>query len=167
MRELIGAVRFGWKFASWIRWIITPTARWSSHAPRNENAGRGVLTNGEHARAGELDAKHAGAPLAYAGRQLVTMPPMVPSPGVINRLSVTAFNEMWYRKAPRVREGELQSIAAYFHPLDLVGDWNRVYGRGGFEQDAFAEGTGRSLRDSFSLRQNDQVLVKFSYRFES
>lgn len=42
-----------------------------------------------------------------------------------------------------------------------------VYGRGGFEQDAFADGTGRSLRDSFSLRQNDQLLVKFSYRFES
>jgi hypothetical protein len=41
-----------------------------------------------------------------------------------------------------------------------------VYGRGGFEQDAFADGTGRSLRDSFSLLENDQLLVKFSYRFE-
>jgi len=109
-----------------------------------------VLTNAEHADAADLDAKHAGAPLAYSGRQLVSLPPVVPAPGVINRLSVAAFNEMWYRKAPRVREGELQSIAAYFHPLDLVGDWNRVYGRGGFVQYQFvvpfgAEATLRTV----------------------
>jgi decaprenylphospho-beta-D-ribofuranose 2-oxidase len=128
---------------------------WIDLLATGRHLGRGVLTNGEHARAGELDAKHAGAPLGYAGRQLVTMPPMVPSPGVINRLSVTAFNEMWYRKAPRLREGELQSIAAYFHPLDLVGDWNRVYGRGGFVQYQFvvpfgAEPTLRTVIERIS-----------------
>ena len=128
---------------------------WIDLLATGRHLGRGVLTNGEHAGAGELDAKHAGAPLAYSGRQLVTMPPIVPSPGVINRLSVTAFNEMWYRKAPRLREGELQSIAAYFHPLDLVGDWNRVYGRGGFVQYQFvvpfgAEPTLRTVIERIS-----------------
>ena len=33
------------------------------------------------------------------------LPPLVPPPGVINRLSVAAFNELWYRKAPRARSG--------------------------------------------------------------
>jgi len=41
-----------------------------------------------------------------------------------------------------------------------------VYGRGGFEQDAFADDSGRRLRDSFRLRDDEQLLVKFSYRFE-
>jgi hypothetical protein len=41
-----------------------------------------------------------------------------------------------------------------------------VYGRGGYEQDAFADGSGRQLRDSFNLRDDEQFLVKFSYRFE-
>ncbi len=123
---------------------------WIDLLATGRHLGRGVLTNAEHADAADLDAKHAGAPLAYSGRQLVSLPPVVPAPGVINRLSVAAFNEMWYRKAPRVREGELQSIAAYFHPLDLVGDWNRVYGRGGFVQYQFvvpfgAEATLRTV----------------------
>jgi decaprenylphospho-beta-D-ribofuranose 2-oxidase len=110
---------------------------WIDLLATGKHLGRGVLTNGEHARLDELSAKDAAAPLAFGGRQLVDLPPLVPAPGVINRLSVTAFNELWYRKAPVRREGEIQSIATYFHPLDLVGDWNRVYGRRGFLQYQF------------------------------
>jgi decaprenylphospho-beta-D-ribofuranose 2-oxidase len=128
---------------------------WIDLLARGRHLGRGVLTNGEHAVSSELGPKQASAPLAYAGRQLVDVPPIVPSAGVINRLSVTAFNEMWYRKAPSSREGELQSIAAYFHPLDLVGDWNRVYGSGGFLQYQFvvpfgAETTLRTVIERIS-----------------
>jgi hypothetical protein len=42
-----------------------------------------------------------------------------------------------------------------------------VYGRGGYEEDTLADGSGRLLRDSFSLRDDEQLLVKLSYRFES
>jgi hypothetical protein len=43
-----------------------------------------------------------------------------------------------------------------------------VYGRGGYDEDPIAEGSSRrSLRDAFSLRDDDQVLVKLSYRFET
>jgi hypothetical protein len=42
-----------------------------------------------------------------------------------------------------------------------------VYGRGGYEEDEFATGSQRLLRNSFDLRDDDQLLVKLSYRFES
>lgn len=42
-----------------------------------------------------------------------------------------------------------------------------VYGRGGYQQDLFAEDSGRLLRDSLRLRDDEQLLVKLSYRFES
>ncbi|MET0533511.1 MAG: DUF5916 domain-containing protein [Steroidobacter sp.] len=42
-----------------------------------------------------------------------------------------------------------------------------VYGRGGYEEDASEDGFGRTLRDSFSVRDDEQLLVKLSYRFES
>jgi hypothetical protein len=41
-----------------------------------------------------------------------------------------------------------------------------VYGRGGYRQDAVSRDSGRLLGDSFSLRDDEQLLIKFSYRFE-
>ncbi|MCL1635208.1 DUF5916 domain-containing protein [Luteimonas sp. SX5] len=41
-----------------------------------------------------------------------------------------------------------------------------VYGRGGFDRQEFSDGAGHLLRDSFELRDDEQLLVKFSYRFE-
>jgi decaprenylphospho-beta-D-ribofuranose 2-oxidase len=110
---------------------------WIDLLASGRHLGRGVLTNADHAMVADLAPHDAIAPLAYGGRQVVAVPPVVPARGVINRLSVTAFNELWYRKAPRVRVGEVQSIPTYFHPLDLVGDWNRVYGRRGVLQYQF------------------------------
>ena len=42
-----------------------------------------------------------------------------------------------------------------------------VYGRGGFDQVPSSVGSDRLLRDSFDLRDDEQLLVKVSYRFET
>ena len=41
-----------------------------------------------------------------------------------------------------------------------------VYGRGGYQQDTQSDDAGSQLGNSFSLRDDEQLLVKFSYRFE-
>ncbi|MDI9240577.1 DUF5916 domain-containing protein [Lysobacter sp. LF1] len=41
-----------------------------------------------------------------------------------------------------------------------------VYGRGGFDQQPFGQGADRALRDSLELRDDEQLLVKLSYRLE-
>lgn len=41
-----------------------------------------------------------------------------------------------------------------------------VYGRGGFRQEAFSDDPASLLADSFDLRDDEQLLVKLSYRFE-
>jgi hypothetical protein len=51
-----------------------------------------------------------------------------------------------------------------FAPLSYV---YLVYGRGGFDQGLIAESSGRLLEDSFSLRDDEQLLLKVSYRFET
>jgi Domain of unknown function (DUF5916) len=42
-----------------------------------------------------------------------------------------------------------------------------VYGRGGYEENPHAFDSDTPLRDSFSLRDDEQLLIKLSYRFES
>ena len=110
---------------------------WIDLVAKGRHLGRSVLSRGEHARLVDLDAKQAVAPFAYGPHQLIAVPPLVPPMGVLNHASIAAFNEFWFRKAPRQRVCEIQGIAAFFHPLDLVGSWNRLYGRRGMVQYQF------------------------------
>ena len=110
---------------------------WVDLLATGRSFGRGVLWRGDHARLDQLDAKEAGDPLAYRPRHLASVPPVIPAPGLVNRLSSRAFNELWLRKEPRHKSGQIKTIPGYFHPLDSVGDWNRLYGPRGFIQYQF------------------------------
>ncbi|WP_327087278.1 FAD-binding oxidoreductase [Nonomuraea sp. NBC_01738] len=123
---------------------------WIDLLARGRRMGRSVLTRGDHAgRTGEKESP-AFAPGAWA-----RAPGRVPN-GLLNGLSVRAFNEVWYRKAPR-RRGIVQDIAPFFHPLDFVDGWNRMYGSRGFVQYQFvvpfgAEETLRAIVTELSRR---------------
>lgn len=99
-------------------------------------SGRGVITRGDHADISQLPAEQRSSALAYRPKVVATAPPFIPG-RLLNKFTVRAFNEAWYRKAPVRRVAELQPIAEFFHPLDFVQEWNRVYGPGGFVQYQF------------------------------
>lgn len=106
---------------------------WIDLMATGRDMGRSVLTRGRFATADEARVATGPDPLAYSAGELVTAPPVFPS-GLLNRLTIRAFNELWFRKAPRERRDELQTIPTFFHPLDMVRDWNRIYGPAGFLQ---------------------------------
>ncbi len=54
----------------------------------------------------------------------------------------------------------------YRYELAPLSDFYVVYGRGGFASDNFAAGQASQFRDAFSLRDDEQLLVKLAYRFE-
>jgi decaprenylphospho-beta-D-ribofuranose 2-oxidase len=107
---------------------------WLDVLAKGRHLGRSVLTLGDHARLDQLDPVSRRDPYAFAATQMVGVPPLVPPTGVLNRWSLQAFNEVWYRKSPKHRTGQLVDIPGYFHPLDFVGSWNRLYGTHGFVQ---------------------------------
>lgn len=109
---------------------------WIDALSSGTTLGRAVLTRGDHATLSDLPADARRSPLDYDPHQRLSVP-MAPPLSCVNLATATAFNEMWYRKAPRQRVGQLQSIASYFHPLDAIGDWNVLYGRRGFTQYQF------------------------------
>ena len=65
---------------------------------------------------------------------------------MVNVATAKAFSELWYRKAPKHRVGELQNITQFFHPLDIFAEWNRLYGPNGFLQYQFACPSPRRTR---------------------
>ncbi|MFI1725730.1 FAD-binding protein [Streptomyces sp. NPDC020489] len=115
---------------------------WIDLLARGAATGRAVLTRGDHAPLDALGTRARRDPLAFRTPRFPAMPAHLPE-RLLTRTSVGLFNELWYRKAPRARTGQLQSLAAFFHPLDGVPHWNRVYGRGGFVQYQFVVGYGQ------------------------
>ena len=95
--------------------------------------GRAVLTRGRHARVDELPPDRRRAPLALASVRSIPAPPWMAS-GMVNPVTVGAFNELWYRKAPSRARGRIEDHGWFFYPLDLIAGWNRLYGRRGFVQ---------------------------------
>lgn len=97
--------------------------------------GRSVLTQGSFASA-ETVAAQRPSPAGVLRRPSMPVAALPPLPPL--RIAVTpgvrAFNELWYRRAPSEPTVTLETITAFFHPLDAIRNWNRVYGPGGFVQ---------------------------------
>ncbi len=105
---------------------------WVDCMTSGAHMGRAILTRGEHAPASALEAPTRRGPRPARLRVAFDAPS-----GLLNPLSIRAFNELWFRAAPRRAREEPQDLASFFHPLDGVRDWNRLYGRRGFVQYQF------------------------------
>ncbi|WP_405732340.1 FAD-binding oxidoreductase [Streptomyces sp. NBC_00028] len=109
---------------------------WIDLLARGAATGRAVLTRGEHAPLDALGTRAREDALAFRPSRLPAPPAHLPE-GLLSRRGVGWFNELWYRTSPRARTGRLQKLSTFFHPLDGVPHWNRIYGRGGFVQYQF------------------------------
>lgn len=128
------------------------TVAWLDCLARGRQLGRSVVTSGDFASVADLPARQRREPLAFRPSTRLRAPRTCP-PGLVNRYTVGLANEAWYHKAPRRRLAEIQSIGAFFHPLDGIGNWNTVYGPGGFRQYQFVVPFGQEqvLRRSLEL----------------
>jgi len=128
------------------------TVAWSDGMAKGGSLGRSVITSGDFAAVSDLPPARRSDPFAFSPGARLGAPGAVP-PGLINRYTVRLANSAYYRKAPRLREGELQTIGQFFHPLDAIRNWNRVYGPGGFRQYQYVIpfGAPDAVRRSFEM----------------
>jgi decaprenylphospho-beta-D-ribofuranose 2-oxidase len=90
------------------------------------------------ARAGD----RAGYAHMLARGPLIDVPRSFPSQ-VLRPATVRAFNELYWRAAPRRSRGRVEELPRYLFPLDRLGEWNRLYGPAGLIQYQFVIPAGQ------------------------
>jgi decaprenylphospho-beta-D-ribofuranose 2-oxidase len=110
---------------------------WIDCLARGKRLGRSVLIRGNHALLDELPVARHAKPLQVRGRRLrASAPPWAP-PGLVNRKTISVFNELYFRRAPALERGRITPLHEFFYPLDAIEGWNRLYGPRGFLQYQF------------------------------
>jgi FAD/FMN-containing dehydrogenase len=88
--------------------------------------GRGVVHSGNWSNTHpslDLGRSHGGVPIA------------VDAPNwLVGRWSVSIFNTLWYARHKLGSTKVIVPIQPFFHPLDMLRNWNRLYGRRGMVQ---------------------------------
>ncbi len=101
------------------------TVAWIDCTTRGKSAGRGIFSRGNWSAEGGL------VPHDDDGRLRV---PLDAPSGLLNRLTVGAFNRFYHAAQARKAGSLRQHYSEFFHPLDGIANWNRLYGRRGFWQ---------------------------------
>jgi FAD/FMN-containing dehydrogenase len=114
------------------------TASWIDCTSRGSALGRGILMKGRWATSAEAPPRapvSRGKEGSRGGRRglRLSIPLRVPS-GVANRHTLRILNALWYRKHGKRKRVGLIGPEAWYHPLDGIAHWYRVYGARGFTQ---------------------------------
>lgn len=100
------------------------TVSWIDCLAKGSSAGRGVFMVGNHADQG---------PLRVDNRRKLNVP-LTPPFTLMNNLSLRLFNSAYYGAHKPRRHSSTTSYEPFFYPLDRILNWNRIYGRPGFQQ---------------------------------
>ena len=108
-------------------------AAWLDWAARGAAFGRALVTRGKPLARAELPGRFVDAPLRLRPGRRFRVPAATP-PGLLNRVSIAAFNALYFRRG-RARAGVRPApLDSFLFPLDSVAEWRRLYGPRGFVQ---------------------------------
>ncbi|HEU4360151.1 MAG TPA: FAD-binding oxidoreductase [Mycobacterium sp.] len=113
----------------------TYSSAWFDAISAPPKLGRAVISRGSLATVEQLPAKLRRNPLKFDAPQFFTAPDIFPN-GLGNKLIFGTLTELWYRMGGTYRD-KAQNLTQFYHPLDMVGEWNRAYGSAGFTQYQF------------------------------
>lgn len=100
------------------------TVAWIDCLASGKQAGRGHYIAGNHASKGSIEVAPRG------GLHMPIDPPF----SLVNSLSLRVFNTLYYHGQRKKEVASLVGYDPFFYPLDRLQQWNRMYGRAGFQQ---------------------------------
>ena len=116
----------------------TYSSAWFDAISAPPKTGRSTISRGSLATLDQLKEfapKLAKDPLKFNAPQLMTVPDIFPS-WTMNKLSLMAIGEAYYFMGKPARN-QVLNLTQFYQPLDLIGEWNRGYGKAGFLQYQF------------------------------
>ena len=116
----------------------TYSSAWFDAISGPPKTGRSTISRGSLATLDQLKEfapKLAKDPLKFNAPQLMTVPDIFPS-WTMNKLSLMAIGEAYYLMGSPSRN-DVKNLTQFYQPLDLIGEWNRGYGKAGFLQYQF------------------------------
>ncbi len=127
---------------------------WVDCAAKGRGFGRSVLMRGDHATFDDLPAGRRVAPSPPRGRA-IEVPAWASLAPLMRNTALAAFNELYFRRS-RPAVAAPAPLESFFFPLDALGSWNRLYGRGGFLQYQFVVpfGAEETVREILRLVAN-------------
>ncbi len=111
----------------------TYNVAWIDCLQKGEKTGRSIMMRGDHAQLHELPRKLRENALKIPKRPQPTVPFTFPD-FVLNSLTVKVFNWLYYAKQSKKQVNGFVDYETFFYPLDVVNEWNRIYGTSGFIQ---------------------------------
>jgi FAD/FMN-containing dehydrogenase len=109
---------------------------WIDCLARGKNLGRGIVMLGNHAPIDSLSRRLRENPLHNRWKWHFSIPPIIPD-WTLNPWSIRLFNFGFYRKQWKQELHVLSNFENWFFPLDLISNWNLLYGKRGFVQYQF------------------------------
>ena len=104
----------------------TYSVAWIDCLSTGKHLGRSILMVGEHSVSGGLD---------LSIKEPISLPTYTPA-SLLNSVTMRAFNAVYWAKASH-KKTQTIPLMKYFYPLDVIGGWNKLYGKAGFVQYQF------------------------------
>lgn len=111
----------------------TYNVAWIDCLQKDKNLGRSILMRGEHAFKHQISQKQQQNPLELKKGINPSVPFYFPG-FVLNNLTVKLFNLLYFNKQRKKTVKNFVHYESFFYPLDIVNDWNKIYGKKGFIQ---------------------------------
>lgn len=100
------------------------TVAWIDCLATGKNLGRGHFYRANHSQKRKKEKE---------SKPLLSIPFFAPE-FVLNPLSIQIFNTLYYNKQLKKFKAQTVHYEPYFYPLDIIHDWNKLYGKRGFMQ---------------------------------
>lgn len=129
---------------------FTHVVSWIDTVASGKNLGRSIFMRGRHASGDTQTEKSSTDRLATAIGKLANGRSFN-SNLLLNRFTVRAFNEAYFRKEKKGCTKSTVHYKPFFFPLDAVANWNYIYGPRGFLQYQLVVPERAAVREALKL----------------